>query len=486
MTIVGGLDIHRAQITFDCVDTETGRLYRGRIRDACRDQVRRWASQFEGRDALFAVEGCTGWRYVVEELEARRIGDEPLLAAALLQRGFVLHLVGDWAEARNVLEESLALSHRLDDRLAAARASHHLGFVAYFGYNDVALAWDLQCRCLALFRDVHNERHVVTALIAMVELARARGDRHAARNLATEAADHLRALQDTPLLIHALHHGAALAADEGGPPLALRLLGAAEGLQAATGAAPWPAVASGAKRWLTSAERSIGRRRAEALRAQARQLDADGALALLDSAAGGIPDPTELTRREQEVAALVAEGLTNRAIAMKLVLSERTVDGHVARALTKLGLRNRAQLAAYLAGRGCKNRYRKQVVSRVPTRHRIRTVDPQVRPTRQEVSRVAFARLALFPGGTEAQHRAIVDALGDAYDQAEGRVLFAAGPTGEGWQIVQVWETRDQCEQWVQANLGPAFSKVGSRGYPNPPRITDIELTDLAVTTAVH
>ena len=99
---------------------------------------------------------------------------------------------------------------------------------------------------------------------------------------------------------------------------------------------------------------------------------------------------------------------------------------------------------------------------------------------------MSFARLALFPGGTEAHHRAIVDALGDAYDEAEGRILFAAGPTDDGWQILQVWETQDQCEQWVQANLGPAFAQAGSRGYPNPPRITDIELTDLAVTTAVH
>ncbi|GAC1321379.1 MAG: hypothetical protein NVSMB12_21520 [Acidimicrobiales bacterium] len=95
---------------------------------------------------------------------------------------------------------------------------------------------------------------------------------------------------------------------------------------------------------------------------------------------------------------------------------------------------------------------------------------------------MAFARLALFPGGTEAHHRAIVDALGTAQSDADGRVLFAAGPTEDGWQILQVWETRDQCERWVQDNLGPAFAKVGSRGYPNPPQITDIDLRDLAVS----
>ena len=95
---------------------------------------------------------------------------------------------------------------------------------------------------------------------------------------------------------------------------------------------------------------------------------------------------------------------------------------------------------------------------------------------------MAFARLALFPGGTEAQHRAIVDALGDTQTDPAGRILFGAGPTGEGWQILQVWETRAQCEQWVQDNLGPAFAKVGSNGYPNPPQITDFDLHDLAVS----
>ena len=54
-----------------------------------------------------------------------------------------------------------------------------------------------------------------------------------------------------------------------------------------------------------------------------------------------------LTTREREIAALVAEGLANRAIADKLVLSERTVETHVRSILTKLGLSNRTQVAAW-------------------------------------------------------------------------------------------------------------------------------------------
>ena len=58
-----------------------------------------------------------------------------------------------------------------------------------------------------------------------------------------------------------------------------------------------------------------------------------------------------LTLREKEVAALVAQGLTNRQIANELVLSERTVENHVANILKKLELRSREQVATSMSQR---------------------------------------------------------------------------------------------------------------------------------------
>jgi DNA-binding CsgD family transcriptional regulator/sugar lactone lactonase YvrE len=58
--------------------------------------------------------------------------------------------------------------------------------------------------------------------------------------------------------------------------------------------------------------------------------------------------PVRLSRRESEVAGLVAEGLTNREIAAKLFLSERTVDGHLEHVREKLGVNTRAQIAAWV------------------------------------------------------------------------------------------------------------------------------------------
>src|SRR5258705_9771000 len=71
MPIVGGLDIHRKQITFDYLDTATGEVKRGQITPADRAHLRCWLARFAGRDDVaFALEGCTGWRYVSEELAA--------------------------------------------------------------------------------------------------------------------------------------------------------------------------------------------------------------------------------------------------------------------------------------------------------------------------------------------------------------------------------------------------------------------------------
>jgi DNA-binding NarL/FixJ family response regulator len=69
-------------------------------------------------------------------------------------------------------------------------------------------------------------------------------------------------------------------------------------------------------------------------------------------AAGPGHADTVLTRRELEVAGLVAKGLSNREIAASLVVSPRTVDGHVEHILAKLGFTSRAQVAAWVAASG--------------------------------------------------------------------------------------------------------------------------------------
>jgi DNA-binding NarL/FixJ family response regulator len=60
-------------------------------------------------------------------------------------------------------------------------------------------------------------------------------------------------------------------------------------------------------------------------------------------------DPARLTPREREVAGLIAQGLSNRDIAARLVISARTAETHVQHIMVKLGLTARAQIAAWTA-----------------------------------------------------------------------------------------------------------------------------------------
>src|ERR1700720_2559828 len=101
MTMVGGLDVHRQQITFDYVDDD-GLVHWGQIRPATRKTLRRWLSEHcsEG-GGEFALEGCTGWRYVSEELAAAGVGvhlGDPAETAAL--RGPKKRAKTDRADAR--------------------------------------------------------------------------------------------------------------------------------------------------------------------------------------------------------------------------------------------------------------------------------------------------------------------------------------------------------------------------------------------------
>jgi hypothetical protein len=65
MEIVGALDVHRRQITYKTLALESGEVGRGRIVPATRASVRAWLERFEGVAAEFALEGTTGWRFVV-------------------------------------------------------------------------------------------------------------------------------------------------------------------------------------------------------------------------------------------------------------------------------------------------------------------------------------------------------------------------------------------------------------------------------------
>lgn len=100
MAILAGFDVHRAQITFDALDTDTGEVLRGRFR-ADREAVGEWVRQFAGEHVEVALEACTGWLFVYEALAG--MGAVVHLAEAAetsALRGKKRHAKTDRADAR--------------------------------------------------------------------------------------------------------------------------------------------------------------------------------------------------------------------------------------------------------------------------------------------------------------------------------------------------------------------------------------------------
>jgi transposase len=105
VSIVMGLDQHRAQITGEWIDTETGEVRRGRVAPADRAGVRGFLERFRGQELEVALEATTGWRFVVEELRGIGAGvhlAEPAETAGL--RGPKKRAKNDRADARLLRE----------------------------------------------------------------------------------------------------------------------------------------------------------------------------------------------------------------------------------------------------------------------------------------------------------------------------------------------------------------------------------------------
>jgi len=121
-----------------------------------------------------------------------------------------------------------------------------------------------------------------------------------------------------------------------------------------------PAYAEIRESGAATARAALGQEHFEALLGHGYALPLPAALAVARGeapaappAAGAVPgtEVRALTRRETEIAGLVADGLGNREIAERLYLSKRTVDSHVEHIFSKLGFSSRTQLAAWVIER---------------------------------------------------------------------------------------------------------------------------------------
>ena len=289
-----------------------------------------------------------------ECLERARAGrDLPSEATVLCYRGRATAIIGDPA-GRTDLEQALALQIEAGDDTGLAAALWLGGASAIFG-DDHRLACERLERCIALCeaRDLPAIEARARQLLGMARLELA--DLSGARDALGKGVPAVIDLGDRFAIAIGLSLLAGLAARTERPRAALRLAGAAAAYEQVNQTYRPQNVRSVLVAWLAPARAAVGAAAARLI-ADGRGLPLDEAIALgleaepEDPWRGGTAEG--LTRREREVAALVATGLTNREIAGRLYLSVRTVEVHVDHVLTKIGFRTRTELAAWMHEQG--------------------------------------------------------------------------------------------------------------------------------------
>jgi predicted ATPase/DNA-binding CsgD family transcriptional regulator len=309
--------------------------------------------EFDQRDYATArvlfEEGLAAYR-----LAGDTLGGLPLVA----DLGLVAYHRGDYAAAGAVFEESLALfrRHGLKDRVAGMlNLSGDLARLA--GDDDRAAA--LYDESLALWRELRGTPGIASALHKLGQVRRSLGDRPRARAYFLESLALQQELGNTQGVGECLAGLAGTVADAGHPERAARILAASVALLETIGVPLAPADQAVVERDMAAVRQQLGAPAWDAAWAAGRALSPAQAvsLALTDDAgtagSSAVPGPgPALSRREREVTALIARGLSNREISAELVIAEKTVGNHVDHIMTKLSLRSRTRIAVWAIEHG--------------------------------------------------------------------------------------------------------------------------------------
>jgi len=262
---------------------------------------------------------------------------------------------GEPAAALPLLEEALALHRGGTDPFGVPLALVQLATVhATLGDPDRAMSYAEECIALS---EAASERWCA-ALARWVEALVQWRLGHGAR-ARTYARDALRLKQpfgDRMGMAMSVEVVAWAESEAGHFAEAARLLGAVQAALNSIGASLFGHLHEDHDRCLARTREALGDAAFEQAFEDGSTLRFDDAVALAvgrgrsaAAAADTRREEVRLTRREGEVALLVAEGLTNREIADQLVISRRTAEGHVGHILSKLNFSARAQLAAWVA-----------------------------------------------------------------------------------------------------------------------------------------
>jgi len=299
-------------------------------------------SDDERAEACFA-ESLALWRV---------LGDTTRVAAAVGNLGLV-------AQNRHNLEQALACfreSQELyelsgDQRGIAVSLGSRARLERQQGRHREAVP--LFERSVALFRELGDARSLANSLANLGHSALAVDNVQRSTAYFTESLELRQALGNTLGIAECLEGFAALASAAGRPRRAARLYGAAEALREITGAPLLDADGVEHERLVGGLRNRLGERSFTAEWAAGRATSPEEAARFAlrqsspESSAETAPSRPLLTRREHDVTALVARGLTNRQVAEELLVTPRTIETHLEHIFAKLGVQTRTELVAW-------------------------------------------------------------------------------------------------------------------------------------------
>jgi non-specific serine/threonine protein kinase len=290
---------------------------------------------------------------------ARRLGDETALDYATQFIGRLRALQNQLPEARALLEQAVE-HHRAAGRLNSTTfaAWTYLSMVTdYLGDTERAISI---CEELVAVSDAHGERRSRSwALWYLGTALWRKGDLQWASKHVKEALQLQRTLNDQLSIPFCVDLLGLVAGADGEPERAATLFGISERMWESIGTPLFGAanLLDERQKCRARAQQALGQRAFDAASQRGRQLTSDAAVAyalgeitappVAAAAPAAAASEPVLTKREREVAALVARGMTNKDIAAELVISQRTAEAHIEHILNKLGFTSRTQIAAW-------------------------------------------------------------------------------------------------------------------------------------------
>ncbi|RYH41426.1 MAG: tetratricopeptide repeat protein [Alcaligenaceae bacterium] len=282
-------------------------------------------------------------------------GDSMMRALVDNADGMLALYSGEPERAYPRLETALAEYSERGERTLETSILYSLGWAyGLSGMRDQSI--ECHERVLAITKRHGEKAYRLHSLWALAIAVWRQGDSDRAVRHLEESLELTRQVHSPRIAAACLEVLAWIACEQRDPTRAAVLMGSAEGLSKVVGS---PAVVFSEllvyhQECDQRARRRIGDKAVEVAYRKGRDLGFDAAIAYAlheqppSTSAPATGASTRLTKRERQVAQLIAEGLTNQAIADRLVISPRTAQGHVEHILAKLGFTSRTQVAAWV------------------------------------------------------------------------------------------------------------------------------------------